>query len=73
MVGFAIVANVLGSKFTWPFFLIGFALACFDGIPMLVLCLIGVGLVWIYMSLQTKKEVSVTSDDPLGDILNDYE
>ncbi len=73
VVGFAIVANVLGSKFTWPFFLIGFGLACFNGIPMIALCLIGAGLVWLYMSLQAKKEVTTTSDDPLGDILNDYE
>ncbi len=72
VVGFAIVANVLGSKFTWPFFLLGFGFACIDGIPMLALCLIGAGLVWLYMSLYSKKEVS-TSDDPLGDILNDYE
>ncbi len=73
VVGFAIVANVLGSKFTWPFFLIGFGLACFNGISMIALCLIGAGLVWLYMSLQAKKEVTTTSDDPLGDILNDYE
>lgn len=72
VVGFAIVANVLGSKFTWPFFLLGFGFACIDGIPMLALCLIGAGLVWIYMALQQKKVVA-TSDDPLGDILNDYE
>jgi mannose PTS system EIIC component len=73
VVGFAIVANVLGSKFTWPFFLLGFGLATFDNICMLALCVIGAGFVWIYMSLQTKPQTNNVSDDPLGDILNDYE
>lgn len=73
VVGFAIVANVLGSKFTWPFFLLGFGLATFDNICMLALCVIGAGLVWIYMSLQAKPQTNKVNDDPLGDILNDYE
>lgn len=73
VVGFAIVANVLGSKFTYPFFMIGFGLACMTSLSLLSLCFIGGGLVWLYMLLNAKEQSSKTSDDPLGDILNDYE
>ena len=74
VVGFAIVSNVLSSKQTWPFFMIGFGLACFMQVPMLILCLIGAGLVWLVMMQQGKEKVeTTTSDDPLGDIIDDYE
>ena len=73
VVGFAIVSNVLASKQTWPFFVLGFGLACFSQIPMLILCLIGAGLVWLVMMQQGKEETVKTSDDPLGDIIDDYE
>ena len=73
VVGFAIVANVLGSKFTYPFFMIGFGLACMTNLSLLSLCFIGGGLVWLYMLLNAKEKSNKTSDDPLGDILNDYE
>ena len=73
VVGFAIVANVLGSKFTYPFFMIGFGLACMTSLSLISLCFIGGGLVWLYMLLNAKEKSNKTSDDPLGDILNDYE
>ena len=73
VVGFAIVANVLGSKFTYPFYMIGFGLACISSLSLLSLCFIGGGLVWLFMLLNTKETSTKTSDDPLGDILNDYE
>ena len=73
VVGFAIVSNVLSSKQTWPFFMIGFGLACFMQVPMLILCLIGAGLVWLVMIQQGTEKVETTSDDPLGDIIDDYE
>ena len=73
VVGFAIVANVLGSKFTYPFFMIGFGLACMTNLSLISLCFIGGGLVWLYMLLNAKEKSNKTSDDPLGDILNDYE
>lgn len=73
VVGFAIVANVLGSKFTWPFFMIGFGIACVKSLSFLSLCMIGAGLVWLYMLLNRQKKKEVISEDPLGDILNDYE
>ncbi len=74
VVGFAIVANVLASKQSWPFFIIGFALACIPGIPMIMLCFIGFALMWIVMlqknAIGSKKE---NKEDPLGDIIDDYE
>lgn len=73
VVGFAIVANVLGSKFTWPFFMIGFGLACIKSLSLLSLCMIGAGIVWLYMLLSHQKKKEEKSEDPLGDILNDYE
>ena len=39
----------------------------------IVMLFIGGGLVWLYMLLNAKEQSSKTSDDPLGDILNDYE
>ena len=70
VVGFAIVANVLSSKETWPFFILGFAFAT-TKIPMMILCLIGFALMW--MMMQNTKEKSTSSEDPLGDIIDDYE
>ena len=70
VVGFAIVANVLSSKETWPFFILGFAFAVTD-IPMILLCLVGFALMW--MTMMNTKEKNVTSSDPLGDIIDDYE
>ena len=70
VVGFAIVANVLSSKETWPFFLLGFAFAVTD-IPMILLCLIGFALMW--MTMINTKEKTMESKDPLGDIIDDYE
>ena len=60
VVGFAIVA-------------IGFGLVCMTSLSLLSLCFIGGGLVWLYMLLNAKEKSNKTSDDPLGDILNDYE
>lgn len=72
VVGFAIVSNVLSNKQTWPFFFLGFGLACISGLPMIVLCMIGAALIWILV-LQDKKQRPVSvSSDPLGDILDDY-
>ena len=73
VVGFAIVANVLSSKRTWPFLLIGFGLAAITDLPIIILCLIGFGLMWITMQNSTTASTSKTSDDPLGDIIDDYE
>ena len=53
--------------------MIGFGLACMTSLSLLSLCFIGGGLVWLYMLLNAKEQPSKTSDDPLGDILNDYE
>ena len=73
VVGFAIVANVLSSKETWPFFFLGFAFA-FTDLPMILLCLIGFAFMWMTMLRHTSlKASSSASEDPLGDIIDDYE
>ena len=73
VVGFAIVANVLSSKETWPFFLLGFAFAVTD-IPMIILCMIGFALMWLLMQHnQTESKTAQEIDDPLGAIIDDYE
>ena len=73
VVGFAIVANVLSSKETWPFLILGFALAVTD-IPMIILCMIGFAIMWMTMMRKDSKvSVSKEEDDPLGDIIDDYE
>ena len=49
---------------------------CISGLnhlSLISLCFIGGGLVWLYMLLNAKEKSNKTSDDPLGDILNDYE
>lgn len=73
VVGFAIVANVLSSKETWPFFFLGFAFA-FTDLPIILLCLIGFALMWMTMLQHaSSKSVSSSVEDPLGDIIDDYE
>ena len=52
--------------------MIGFGLACMTNLSLISLCFIGGGLVWLYMLLNAKEKSNKTSDDPLGDILNDY-
>ena len=72
VVGFAIVANVLSSKQTWPFFILGFGLAC-TNLSMLSLCMIAVGIIWLVINYKQTNKVTSESDDPLGDIIDDYE
>lgn len=73
VVGFAIVSNVLSSKLTWPFLLIGFGLAAISDLPIIILCLIGFGLMMITMHNQKTSNNHKKSDDPIGDIIDDYE
>lgn len=72
VVGFAIVSNVLSSKQSWAFFFVGFGLACIQGLSIIGLCMIGAGLMWLVISQEKETVSSTKSDDPLGDILNDY-
>ena len=75
-VGYAMVINMMSSKEVWPFFILGFVIAALKGLTLIALGAIGVSLAIIYLGL---KEVashgsgSAGSQDPLGDIINDYE
>ncbi len=75
-VGYAMVINMMASKEVWPFFILGFVIAALKGLTLIALGAIGVSLAIIYLGL---KEVashgsgSAGSQDPLGDIINDYE
>lgn len=50
--GFAIVINVLASKETWVFFALGFILSGITSLTLLGVCIIGAGLMLIYMALK---------------------
>ena len=73
-VGYAMVINMMATKETWPFFALGFVVACISEITLIGLGVIGVVIALVYLGL---KESGVSngntgSGDPLGDILNDY-
>lgn len=70
-VGFAIVMNVLSAKEVWPFFGLGFCLAGVTDLSIIMLGVIGFLLALIYISLKVK-QTSSSTEDPLGDILDDY-
>ena len=75
-VGYAMVINMMATAEVWPFFVLGFVLACIGDLTLIALGAIGVALALIYIGL---KELAKQgggsgggSGDPLGDILNDY-
>ena len=76
-VGYAMVINMMATKETWPFFILGFVLAAIPQLTLIALGLIGISLALIYLGLKDlAKQGGGTgggSGDPLGDILNDYE
>lgn len=73
-VGYAMVINMMATKETWPFFAIGFILACISSITLIGLGVIGVSLALIYLGLRENSGNNKGGGvgDPLGDILNDY-
>lgn len=75
-VGFAMVINLMASKEVWPFFFLGFALAPLSELTLIATGMIGLCLAIIYLNLSKNKGSgggnSGGSDDPLGDILDDY-
>ena len=75
-VGYAMVINMMASREVWPFFAIGFALAAVSQLTLIALGAIGVALALIYLSLSKKGGNGgggvATSNDPIGDILEDY-
>ena len=75
-VGYAMVINMMATREVWPFFAIGFALAAISQLTLIALGVIGVALAFIYLNL-TKQGGNggggaATSNDPIGDILEDY-
>ena len=76
-VGYAMVINMMASREVWPFFAIGFALAAVSQLTLIALGTIGVAIALIYLNLSKKGGNgggggSATSNDPIGDILEDY-
>lgn len=75
-VGYAMVINMMATREVWPFFAIGFALAAVTQLTLIALGAIGVAIALIYLNLSKKGGNgggnSHTSNDPIGDILEDY-
>lgn len=74
-VGYALVINMMASKEVWPFFVLGFVLAAVTDFTLIAIGAIGVALALIYLNLSKMGGSSTGgggSNDPLGDILNDY-
>lgn len=75
-VGYAMVINMMASKEVWPFFILGFVVAALKGLTLIALGAIGVSLAIIYLGLKeaaSHGSGNGGSQDPLGDIINDYE
>ena len=74
-VGYAMVINMMATKETWPFFALGFVFACVSEFTLIALGVIGVVIAIVYLGLKENggsKGGNGGSQDPLGDILNDY-
>ena len=73
-VGYAMVINMMSTKETWPFFALGFVVACISEITLIGLGVIGVVIALVYLGLKESggSNGNTGSGDPLGDILNDY-
>ncbi|MDD8047976.1 MAG: PTS mannose/fructose/sorbose transporter subunit IIC [Thomasclavelia sp.] len=73
-VGYAMVINMMATKEVWPFFAIGFTLACISDLTLIGLGAIGLALALIYLKLSesSSSDGGGNTGDPLGDILNDY-
>ena len=75
-VGYAMVINMMATREVWPFFAIGFALAAVSGLSLIAFGTIGVALALIYINLSKKGGngggAVASSNDPIGDILEDY-
>ena len=73
-VGYAMVINMMATKETWPFFALGFVVACISDITLIGLGVIGVVIALVYLGLKESggSNGNTGSGDPLGDILNDY-
>lgn len=78
-VGYAMVINMMATKDTWPFFAIGFVIAALSQLTLMAIGVLGLAIALIMLDIYERRgsssgaTASSGSDDPLGDILNDYE
>lgn len=83
VVGYAMVINMMATGKVWPFFFLGFALASVSELGLIAMGIIGVVLALVYLDLSPEFNgggggggdavVTAGGNDPLDDILNDYE
>ncbi|QHF55240.1 MULTISPECIES: PTS mannose/fructose/sorbose transporter subunit IIC [Streptococcus] len=74
-VGYAMVINMMATREVWPFFALGFALAALNQLTLIALGVIGVAIAFIYLNLSKQGSSGnggASSNDPIGDILEDY-
>lgn len=75
-VGYAMVINMMATREVWPFFALGFVLAAVSDITLIGFGAIGVAIALIYLHLSKTGGNggggAATSNDPIGDILEDY-
>ncbi len=79
-VGYAMVINMMASRETWPFFVLGFVFAALSKLTLIALGAIGVAIALIYLNLSKQGGSGSPSGgnsgggsgDPIGDILENY-
>ncbi|AXQ79472.1 PTS mannose/fructose/sorbose transporter subunit IIC [Streptococcus chenjunshii] len=77
-VGYALVINMMATREVWPFFALGFVFAALSELTLIGLGVIGVAIALIYLNLSKQGGSSgnggssSASNDPIGDILEDY-
>ena len=71
-VGYASVINMIATKEAWPFFILGFVFALIQQFTLLALFAIGFALAFLTIHFLSSQQTT-SSNDPLGDILDDYE
>ena len=76
-VGYAMVINMIANKETWAFLILGFCVAALTEITLISLGAIAMAIVFIYLHLLNNgggggNGVNGGSNDPIGDILDDY-
>ena len=77
-VGYAMVINMMATKETWPFFIIGFVIAALTNLTLLAIGALAVAITLMYLNLDKKGGnggnggSDSNTGDPLGDILDNY-
>ena len=76
-VGYAMVINMIANKETWAFLILGFCVAALTEITLISLGAIAMAIVFIYLHLLNNgggggNGGNGGSNDPIGDILDDY-